>query len=99
MDGGRRLERPSDKELAKKLRNASALLGSRRWAPANPAKLMANFYELDLFSADDQSAALTTALGEVKPGDYRGSRPPQRSYEPVSRDDEMFAFEWESQHF
>lgn len=91
------MERPSHKELANKLRTAAALAIDGRWAPADPAKLMANFCELDLFLADEQRAALTAALSEVKPEHYRGSRPPQRSYEPLRRGAEMFAFAWEAQ--
>lgn len=91
------MERPSHKELASKLQLAAALVNDRRWAPADPVTLAANFEELNLFLADEQRAALAATFSEIRPEDYRGAHPPQRSYERVTRGAEVFAFEWDSE--
>ena len=93
------MERPSHKELAGKLKTAGALLESGRWAAGDPAGLAANFTEMDLFFGDKQQAALRGALAELRPEDYHGKRPPERSYKPVTKGAEMFAFSWESKRF
>jgi hypothetical protein len=36
-------------------------------------------------------------LTEITPNDYRGSRPPQKSYEKVIAGLELFAFSWWSE--
>lgn len=49
--------------------------------------------------AEDHKRLLLAALGEITAGDYAGSRPPTKSYEPATRDIEMFAFCWQSAYF
>jgi hypothetical protein len=76
-----------------------------RWSPASPAKLKADFDELEtVFGletalAEDQKKILLAAIEEVAPGHYVGSRPPQRSYEQTIRDKELFPFRWRSMFF
>lgn len=97
--------RPSEKELWKKLTEAKELIKRAKWLPAAPPKLRADFEELEtLFDIEtalpeDQSAILLTALEEIAAADYVGSRPPMRSYERATHNQEMFAFHWKSAHF
>jgi len=99
------LERPSTKELWKKLTEAKSLVQNAKWAPAEPAKLKADFDELEsLFGLEtallgDQTAILMKALEEIEAANYAGTHPPMRSYEGATRTLEMFAFRWKSIHF
>lgn len=94
--------RPSRGELYKKLAEAAALIKDGKWFPANPAKLQANWQELeDTFGietalTEDRTSVLTEALREIEVEDYAGKHPPQRSYEASAHGGEMFAFQWES---
>jgi len=98
-------ERPSHKELAKKIRECRRLVDSDRWLPANLAKLRADFDELEAVLGlettlqEDQKRILLAAIGEITPAHYAGLRPPQRSYEPAIRDRELLAFRWTSTFF
>lgn len=91
--------RPSIKELNGKLRLARELLSNDCWLPAEVGKLASNFSDLELFTNEEQEAGLRHAFEEISADDYDGGRPPMRSYEPATRDLEMFAFCWESSHF
>jgi hypothetical protein len=98
------LERPSSKELWKKLAEAKALIQRAKWAPAVPEKLKADFDELESIGVEttlpeDQTAIFVKAMDEIEAGNYDGTRPPMRSYENETRDLEMFAFRWKSSHF
>lgn len=91
--------RPSDKELTKKLWGARNLLGSVGYLAADPDRLLGFFTELSLFSDDEQNDALKAAFTEVTASDYRGRRPPEKSFEPATRDEELFAFVWDWTYF
>ena len=99
------LERPSSKELWGKIAEAKALIQKGKWAPSVPAKLKADFDELEdglgieTVLLEDQTAILTKAIEEIQAPDYAGSRPPMRSYEGASRNLDLFAFRWKSAHF
>lgn len=92
--------RPSEKELTKKLWDARDLIrsGSSYFA-ADAARLLGFFTELSLFSAEDQADAVKAAFDEVKASDYKGSRPPERSFESATKDEELFVFVWDSEYF
>lgn len=101
--GGR--ARPSHKELQGKLREALALVRSHQWRPADIQKLQADWNTLeDELGAEttlpeDQFSILTSVMEEIRPEHYKGDRPPKRSYEPVTKGLEMFAFRWDSTFF
>ena len=98
-------ERPSKRELYKKLTEASLLIKSGKWFPADAGKLQANWDELeskfglDTSLLEDRTQILTAVLREIEIEDYAGRRPPQKSYEPAANGGEMFAFHWESDFF
>ena len=101
----RRPERPSHKELSKKLRECQELVRAGKWSPAEPAKLKANFDELeaafamDTTLADDQRKILMGSLCEITPDHYVGGRPTTKSSEPRVRGAELLAFSWKSSFF
>ncbi|HEV2960450.1 MAG TPA: hypothetical protein VG649_01395 [Candidatus Angelobacter sp.] len=98
-------DRPSEKELRKKLEEAKMLIRQDRWSPASPGKLAANFSEIeeklniDATLSEDHKALLLAALDEIKVADYAGEHPPQKSYEPATKNVDMFAFCWQSSYF
>lgn len=98
-------QRPTHKELSNKLRDCAELIASGQWLPCDPAKLKANFDELEkLFGvettlAEDQTEILFGALKEITPDHYSGARPPPQSYERVIRGKELLAFRWRSGYF
>ena len=94
-----RRQRPSHKELSQKLALARQALEENRFRPADPMKLAANYRDLDLYDTRSQTEALSRALAEVTADCYAGSYPPQRSYEPATQDQELYAFWWQSDHF
>jgi hypothetical protein len=42
---------------------------------------------------------LQAVFPEIRPGDYRGKRPPEPSYEQAIHGFELFAFSWDSKVF
>jgi hypothetical protein len=91
--------RPAHKELSGKIERARTIFRSHGYTSAEPAKLMANFIDLDLFLQEEQIQAVEAALMEVAPEHYAGAYPPLKSYEPATQKKELFAFCWESQYF
>lgn len=97
--------RPSHKEILGKLRDALNLVENKRWSPANPGKLLANWEELEeafgIELALEESAdnILLLVLKELKPEHYVGMRPPERSYEKRTLNQELFEFRWNSRCF
>lgn len=89
-------ERPSYRELNKKLLLARALVAQSKWAYASTEKVPPQFFELGLDTAEEQTAALSDALGEVTPDHYNGFYPPEKAYEPGVRDEDLWVFFWES---
>ncbi len=91
--------RPSNRECYRKIQFALGKVRDGDWAPADASKLNSNFLDLDLITAEEQTRALMNALQEITPHDYKGSHPPQMSYEPLVRGAELFAFAWASSSF
>lgn len=91
--------RPTHKELTRKIRIATELLINKGFYPAELIKLDANFRCLNLFTYDEQFDALRAALREICATHYKGVRPPAKSYEPKTLEDDLFSFAWESDYF
>ncbi|MBI1746446.1 MAG: hypothetical protein HYR55_07645 [Acidobacteria bacterium] len=92
-------ERPSYSETKKKLDLARKKVSQNDWAPVDPTKLLKDFETLDLWTLEEESMTLLIALAEIKPENYAGGRPPQRSFEEICRGAELFAFTWSSTYF
>ena len=91
-------KRPSLKELVGKLKQAKEFLekGSKRFV--NPVKVMGELQQLEIDDSSEVFDLINQLLTEIKPEDYSGSRPPQRSYEKGYEGKELFAFAWSSSH-
>ena len=92
------VERPSHRELSSKLKEARAAVERGAIGVINSGALAEDAIELG-YLVEELQEVLLEILGEVKPGDYAGSRPPPRSYERETRDLELFAFSWMSRRF
>lgn len=87
-------KRPSDRELANRLHEAKECLRNRHGLFANPSKAMGELNDLDIEDANDVWLLIRELLEEISPNDYRGSRPPQKSYEKAIAGLELLAFSW-----
>ena len=86
--------RPSDRELDKRLNEAKEFLKNRHGAFANPSKAVGELNDLDIGDANDVWPLIRELLEEITLKDYRGSRPPQKSYEKAIVGLELLAFSW-----
>jgi hypothetical protein len=87
-------KRPSDRELTKRLSEAKEFLKNRHGLFANPSKAMGELNDLDIIDANDVWQLIRKLLEEISPKDYKGSRPPQKSYEKTILGVELLAFTW-----
>lgn len=91
--------RPSNRELTKRLNEAKAFLKNRHGLFANPSKAVGELGELDIDDANDVWLIIRELLEEISPRDYSGAKPPQKSYEKAIEGFELFAFSWWSFKF
>lgn len=87
-------ERPSERELIKRLEEAKEFLNGRQGLFANPSKTVGELSDLGVWDADEVWPLIRELLQEISPKDYRGSRPPQKSYEKAIAGHELLAFSW-----
>jgi len=92
------MRRPTHAELQGKILKARRKIAEGDWLAAEVRKLLPELELLDLWTAEEQTKALEIAVNEIRPEDYVGQRPPQRSYEEACKGAELFAFAWESRH-
>jgi hypothetical protein len=92
-------ERPSYRELNNKLSAAKDFIAKSQWAPAEPVKLTPDLQHFDLYAAEEQAEAFLAALGEIEPGHYIGTHPPEKAYEKHVYGLDLFAFCWPSKRF
>ncbi|MBA3721105.1 MAG: hypothetical protein H0W88_01720 [Parachlamydiaceae bacterium] len=89
--------RPSDRELQKRISEAKDSLTIKQGVFANPAKAMNELNELNIDDSNDIWGLIRELLNEISPGFYKGSSPPQKSYEKAINGSELFAFCWLSE--
>ncbi|MBA2368802.1 MAG: hypothetical protein H0V82_07240 [Candidatus Protochlamydia sp.] len=87
-------KRPSDRELIKRLNEAKEFLENHHGVFATPSKIMGELNDLDIGNSNDVWLLIRELLDEISPKDYRGSRPPQKSYEKAIAGLELLAFSW-----
>jgi hypothetical protein len=61
---------------------------------AIPSKAVGELNALDIGDTNDVWQFIRALLEEISPKDYRGSRPPQKSYEKAIAGLELLAFSW-----
>ncbi len=89
------VDRPTHRELQKKLDEAKIALTSGQRLFAEPGKVVGELDALGL-EANEVWSLIVDCLSEIGPQDYAGSRPPQKSYEKKIVGRELFAFAWDS---
>lgn len=92
------MHRPSHRELSGKLKQALDSVSKGKIAFVNADALYADLLELD-FLIEDLQLVLPKLLREIRPGNYRGQRPPGKSYEEPILNCDLFAFRWTSNVF
>lgn len=86
--------RPSDRELIRRLNEAKEYLKNRHGLFANLSKACGELNDLDIGDSNDVWQLIRELLEEISPKDYKGSRPPQKSYEKAVVGCELLAFSW-----
>lgn len=87
-------KRPSDRELFKRINEANESLKNRHGLFANPSKAVGELYELGIGDTSEVWELIRDLLEEISPKDYKGARPPQKSYEKAIVGLELLAFSW-----
>jgi hypothetical protein len=90
------LNRPSDRELTKKILEARAFLKERNGLFANLNKVVGELYELGVEAPNQVWQLILVLLEEISLKDYAGGRPPQKATERAIENRELFAFCWQS---
>jgi hypothetical protein len=86
--------RPSMRELHKKITEAKAALHQCSGLFANPSKAVGELYELNVLDTNEVWILIQELLEEISIEDYAGCKPPQKSYEETINGEELFAFTW-----
>lgn len=86
--------RPSNRELTKRLNEAKEFLNNRYGLFVNQSKAVGELNDLDIGDTNDVWKLIRELLEEISPKDYKGSRPPQKSYEKAITGLELLAFSW-----
>ena len=92
-------KRPSDRELFKRIAEAKEFLKNQQGLFANPSKAVGELSDLGIGDANDVWPLIKELLEEISPKNYRGTRPPQKSYEKAIAGLELLAFSWWSPRF
>lgn len=92
------MDRPSFRELDRKLSQAKASVSQNKILTINPAALAADAFDLG-YLMSESAGVLSEILEEITPQDYIGRRPPEKSYEDEIKDLDLFAFRWNSIRF
>jgi hypothetical protein len=86
------MTRPTHKVLNNKLRQALSVLMNGQVFLLNQAALAVDALELEYRIETELKEVLHELLENATPGDYTGTRPPQRSYEQDISELDLFAF-------
>ena len=89
-------QRPTKREIDKRLKEARQALLKEQTAFANPAKAVGELMELGVGDTEEMWTLILDLLEEIEIDNYVGSNPPQKSYERTITDCELWAFDWDS---
>ena len=87
------MKRPSHREIIGKLSGAKAAVLDGAVRLVNGKAMREDLLDMG-FLMEDLPELLLPILDELNPGYYRGTRPPQKSYEETIRGCELYAFSW-----
>jgi len=87
------MDRPSHKEINRKIKQAKEAVSENQLSILNPVVITADALELGI-DLQNISFILIDLLEEITPNHYTGQYPPQRSYEHYIEGCELLAFRW-----
>lgn len=90
-------DRPSPKEIDKRLKDAKAALIAGRGYFASFDKCFDELNALDIGDVNEIWGLILELIEEIALEHYAGSKPPLKSYEPTIENCELFAFSWYSE--
>ncbi len=90
------MNRPSAKEIDKRLCEAKEALKNKRAFFANLAKIVGELTKLEIGDSSEVWELISMLIDEIQLTDYAGAHPPQKSYEPSIAGCELWAFSWMS---
>ena len=93
------MQRPSHKELFKKIREARNAVEEGQVGILNPDVIACDALDLGYLIEEDLVSVLSGLLDEILPENYVGKRPPEKSYQEDIKDLDLFAFKVESSLF
>src|SRR4030042_2676025 len=89
------MDRPSHKEINRKIKQAREAVSENQFSILNPVIIAADAIQLGV-DLQNISFILVDLLKEITPTHYAGQYPPQRSYEHRIEGYELLAFRWVS---
>jgi hypothetical protein len=89
------MERPTYSEIQSKIKQAGAAVARNDLRILKPSIVALDAFELGI-QIEDLDSVLMELLEEIKPGNYAGTYPPQRSYADEISQRDLFAFRWMS---
>ena len=90
--------RPSHRELYRKLKQGREAAEAKRIRFLESDVILSDLLDLN-YLVTDLAKDLPAVFREIRATDYRGQKPPQKSYEKVILDCDLFAFRWLSRVF
>jgi hypothetical protein len=84
-------DRPSYHELDRKLKQGKEAASAKRIRLLEPDSILADLLDLD-YPVANLAKDLPAVFREIRPGDYRGKSPPERSYQKAILYCDLFAF-------
>lgn len=87
------MKRPTYSEIQRKIKQAGEAIARNDFRVLKPAIVALDAFELGI-QIEKIDSVLIELLDEIKPGNYAGTYPPQRSYEEELSQRELFAFRW-----
>lgn len=87
------MKRPTFSENQRKIKQAAEAIARNDLRVLKPSIVAIDAFELGV-QLEEITSVLIELLDEIKPGNYVGTYPPQRSYEDEISQRELFAFRW-----
>ncbi len=90
------MERPSNREIDKRLNEAKEALKEKHGVFANPNKAVGELMNLEINDSSEVWGLIGHLLTEIEITNYDGGYPPKKNSEPLATNCELWAFSWES---
>ena len=87
------MKRPTYSEIQRKIKQAGEAIARNDFRVLKPSIVALDALDLGI-QIEEIDSFLIELLEKIKPGNYVGTYPPQRSYEDEISQRELFAFRW-----